>query len=334
MAKPKFIPAIDCDAAASQGIQAVLIARMEEMCSLRKSALAWSDPEGVHDMRVASRRLRSALRDFMPYIRKRSLSASLRDVKTIADALGEVRDQDVAIPALEKLVSRAPHAFSDLIAGMVEGRKADREKARAELNHILRARELKRIQSEFSNALAKSTTQSVAEKRSTKGRTTPPLSYHRVAQAVITDRLNELEELSFGLYQPLEAEPLHKLRIAAKHLRYALELFEQCWGEPFSIFAKKVAGLQSSLGELHDCDIWIESFGGQLAQATKEKAAGKNDCAVWLLSHFIKLRTKYLREALVRWCEWEASDFSGQLRESLKHPQISQITQITLIQNQ
>src|SRR6266540_7143720 len=81
-------------------VRLVVTTRMGEMYALRDQALDWSNPKGIHDMRVASRRLRSALHDFIPYLRKRRLTASLRGIKAIADALGEVRDQDVAIIAL------------------------------------------------------------------------------------------------------------------------------------------------------------------------------------------------------------------------------------------
>src|SRR5262249_62327370 len=107
MAKAKRIP-IKCNGPASAGIKLVLTTRFEELQSWRKTALDWSDPEGVHSMRVASRRLRSTLRDFMPYVRKRSIAPAFKELKYIADALGEVRDQDVAIPVLEELQKRSP----------------------------------------------------------------------------------------------------------------------------------------------------------------------------------------------------------------------------------
>ncbi|HEV2883342.1 MAG TPA: CHAD domain-containing protein, partial [Pyrinomonadaceae bacterium] len=70
MAKAQQIVGIECDQAATEMVPLVLAPRLEEMCLLRKAALDFKDPEGVHDMRVASRRLRSALRDFAPHLRK------------------------------------------------------------------------------------------------------------------------------------------------------------------------------------------------------------------------------------------------------------------------
>src|ERR1043166_2328616 len=111
MAKAKRIR-IKCKAPATLGIKLVLATRFEELLEWRDSALDWSDPEGVHSMRVASRRLRSALRDFMPYVRKRRLASVLKRLRGLADALGEVRDHDVAILALEEILKQAPKEAS------------------------------------------------------------------------------------------------------------------------------------------------------------------------------------------------------------------------------
>ena len=134
------------------------------------------------------------------------------------------------------------------------------------------------------------------------------------------DRLREMEKMSDNLYKPFRIEPLHEMRIAAKRLRYALELFEQCWGHTISVYAKRAARVQSALGQVHDCDVWIESFGKHIVEARKQKETDQSDAFDWLLSHFIKLRTRHLREAFVRWREWEVEGMSGKLREMLHAP--------------
>ena len=108
MAKAKKIQGLHCNAPVTEGIRLVFTTRVNELLGWRKAALDWSDPEGVHSMRVASRRLRSAMRDFLPYLPKRSFVWSSKRFKAIADALGEVRDQDVAIQALEEIEKKVP----------------------------------------------------------------------------------------------------------------------------------------------------------------------------------------------------------------------------------
>jgi len=321
MAKAKQIAGVDCDAASVVAIRLVVITRLAELSALRGKALAWSDPEGVHDMRVASRRLRSALRDFMPYLRKRRISASLQRIRAMADALGKVRDQDVAIIALEKLAAKAPLEVSPGIQMLADSRRTRRDEARAELNAILDQDHLVQLRSDFLTDFEAAITPPQGRGRLRQGANLAGnVSYRDVARATILERLKEFEKLSDSLYHPLKAKPLHKMRIAAKRLRYALELFDQCWGQPILFFAKKVAALQSSLGELHDCDVWIVDFGDNLAKPAKQTVVGAvatppEVASVWLLAHFVRLRTKHFRTALTRWREWDANDFSGQLRK-------------------
>lgn len=59
MATVEELKEVDCDAGAVEGVRAVLRARLTEMCDLRETALRWEDIEGVHKMRVASRRATS-----------------------------------------------------------------------------------------------------------------------------------------------------------------------------------------------------------------------------------------------------------------------------------
>ena len=143
------------------------------------------------------------------------------------------------------------------------------------------------------------------------------LTFSKMSAAVILDRLKELEKLSESLYQPFEIESLHDMRIAAKRLRYALELFQQCWGRSLQTYAKTAARMQTALGEVHDCDVWIESLGKRINLARKQKQDDQTSAFIWLLSHFVKVRTKHLRQAYDLWREWEANDVSGQVRQAV-----------------
>ena len=98
------------------------------------------DMEAVHDMRVATRRLRSALRDFMPLMDKRPSKRVRKELKRLADALGAVRDQDVALVALEALQNEAEdEAIKEGIGKLLEERNGLRETARLNLTETLAA---------------------------------------------------------------------------------------------------------------------------------------------------------------------------------------------------
>jgi CHAD domain-containing protein len=79
----------------------VVRVRADELLAHSEDVLDTSDIERVHDMRVASRRLRAVLEIFEPCFPKGDYKVVLRDVKALADALGERRDPDVHIEAME-----------------------------------------------------------------------------------------------------------------------------------------------------------------------------------------------------------------------------------------
>lgn len=315
MTKARQLAEIDCDAPAHGAIASVLNARLEEMCALRDLALDWSDPEGVHNMRVASRRLRGALGDFMPYLRKRKLAACLEQIKAIAQALGSVRDYDVEILTLETIATKAPTEFATGITRFAAFSRASRAEARVKLMLPLESQSLQELRTKFAAAVEEGAPPKRGKPKQKISAITP--TYREVAQLVILSRLEALEQFSDSLYQPLRIKPLHKMRIAAKHLRYALELFEHCWGSPLLAVGKRVAALQSSLGKLHDCDVWIERFGHAATHQVPDLDFDYKATAVWLLRHFLKVRGKHVGNGLGQWSDWEAEAVSTQLRQTI-----------------
>lgn len=79
----------------------VVAVRAEELLEHSEGVLDIGDIERLHDMRVASRRLRAAMEVFEPCFPRKRFRAALEEVKAIADALGERRDRDVSILALQ-----------------------------------------------------------------------------------------------------------------------------------------------------------------------------------------------------------------------------------------
>jgi CHAD domain-containing protein len=326
MAKAKKIEGLNCEASAADNIRLVLVGRLDEMCELRAEALDCSDPKGVHAMRVASRRLRSAVQDFKPYLRRRKLAAAVGELKRIARALGAVRDMDVAIMALEELEAEAPAANKEGVAALALERRAERETAHAALVKAIEAEKLEDLRAEFADALERALKPGRGGAK--KKRHAASLSFGEVAPEVVRARLEELRELSACLYQPFAVDALHRMRIAAKRLRYAMQLFATCLNEALAEHAAEVAELQTSLGKLHDCDVWLEVLGRMLRDFRKhEDAAGsplsdaeqqQRMAAVWLLRHFAGARMKHYGHALACWHEWQRNRFSARLIKALE----------------
>lgn len=323
---------VDCDAGALEGIRVVLRGRLEEMCDLREAALEWEDIEGVHRMRVASRRLRSALRDFEGFMQRGAVPE--RRLKEVAGALGDVRDQDVAIEALEKVRKKAGRDVAEGIGQLISERDAVRARARERLEAVIAETPLAELRQKFHARLEK-VGGSGRRKKGDKGKGTRrgahAVSFRRAGREVVESRVEELREFSNSLHHPFEVEPLHRMRIAAKRLRYALELFASCWGGRLSSCSREVAELQTSLGELRDCDLWIDDLGARLDRH-REESEGEDGqdadahvrlAAIWLLNHFTKERGKHFRSALARWHKWETAGFFERMTETLSDRQPS-----------
>ena len=101
MAKAREIPGLTTDMPYGEVAARVLEVRGAELIEHSENVLDMTDIERVHAMRVATRRLRAAIEIFRPCFPKEDGKSTLREVKALADALGERRDRDVAIDALE-----------------------------------------------------------------------------------------------------------------------------------------------------------------------------------------------------------------------------------------
>lgn len=100
MAKAQPIQDLSADNSYGEAAARVISVRSAELTELARGVLDTGDIEPVHDMRVATRRLRAALEVFEPCFPGKQHKQALREVKRLADGLGERRDRDVAIAAL------------------------------------------------------------------------------------------------------------------------------------------------------------------------------------------------------------------------------------------
>lgn len=101
--------------------------RAQELFDNAEGVLDTADIERVHDMRVASRRLRAALEIFAPCFDRAQFKPALRDVKRLADALGARRDPDVQLEELEQLgteLGEAARPGIDLLAAELRAEQA------------------------------------------------------------------------------------------------------------------------------------------------------------------------------------------------------------------
>ena len=232
----------------------LLAERLDAVLAPLPKVRADEDPEGVHDMRVAIRRLREALGPAEPFYDAKGYKRAVRRVKTLAHALGRVRDADVHLASLRARLATAPPDERTGLAGTIDAIVADRATSRADLDPVLdhwKGRHAPHV-AELRAFSAK------ARSRKQKGRERD--SVVAVALRALTARLESLAGVAPALSAVVESDPeaFHAARIVAKQLRYTLELFSPILGPGVSGLLAELKTLQDQLGELHDRDVLIE----------------------------------------------------------------------------
>jgi CHAD domain-containing protein len=211
---------------------------------------AAQDIEYVHRMRVASRRLRSALDLFASALPASKQARWVQQVRGVTRALGAARDTDVQIDRLRKFYAglddpRCRPGIRRLVLRLSQRR----EKMQGKVIQALDELEASGIFDEMEKRLQPLLT--------TQGQVylyTPAL--FQLAFQQISEKLDGLISYEMFIDNPERVNELHEMRIAAKHLRYALEAFAPLYGEQVKAQIAAIRKVQEALGDIHDCDVW------------------------------------------------------------------------------
>jgi CHAD domain-containing protein len=135
----------DCEEPFGDAAARVLEVRAGEVVEHSSGALDLSDIERLHDMRVATRRLRAAMEVFESCFPRKPHRKALKRVKALADALGERRDRDVAIAFLEGLVTDTPERDRAALAELIASLREEQREANEALGPYLAPKRLRKL---------------------------------------------------------------------------------------------------------------------------------------------------------------------------------------------
>jgi CHAD domain-containing protein len=136
---------LDCESSFSEAAARAVKVRAREVFEHADGVLDLEDVERVHDMRVATRRLRAALEIFAPCFPSKHHRKALKKVKALADALGERRDADVEIALLEGLAEEAVEPDRGAIAELIGGVRRRQQAANEALAPYVAPKRLKKL---------------------------------------------------------------------------------------------------------------------------------------------------------------------------------------------
>ncbi len=218
------------------------LARLLELCGVT----GWQeDPEGLHQVRIASRRVRAVLDLVAPELYP-DFKKHEKHLRRLTQALGITRELDVHAAALEALEKAHPDPFRDAtVEHLLELLERQRRKARAAMHQDLEKISLKDLDRLL-----------VAPSFS------GPLVMAQLPQAVwdcLEPWIRAVEELLPPLLDHEDVPGLHRLRIQTKRLRYTLEILEAAFPAPVEDSLQRLKTLQTALGQHHDHAL-LEAF--------------------------------------------------------------------------
>ena len=227
------------------------------------------DIEYIHRMRVASRRLRAALPQFKDCFPEKQYTKWMKELTKITRALGEARDADVQIAFLQKSIK---NIRKDPVLQKIRepAHQPPREPAiRFLLLALQKKRDIlqKRVLSAISGLEKSNITDEMQSVFTTMGMNTratrkrPPLQgIPPVAALRIGKRLSALLAYEPWVLHPEAVAEHHATRIAAKKLRYTMEIYGPVYRNNLAKPLARVKKMQEILGDIHDCDVWIDQI--------------------------------------------------------------------------
>lgn len=209
------------------------------------------DIDALHDMRVATRRMRAAFRVFDSHFEPKVIAPYLKGLKRTGRALGRVRDLDVFHAKILSYLDTLPDSKKDSLDDLLAAWEAQRETARDRMNAYLGSAKYARFVDRFGEFVETEGMGSLAV--APDGDEPRPYRVRHVAPMVIYERLAAVRAYDEWVTIPNPPlERLHALRIACKRLRYTMEFFQEVLGPDTRTAIKRVVIVQDHLGELQD----------------------------------------------------------------------------------
>lgn len=289
-----YIPVLDEREPMAHGLCRILQRQAEQLWS-RQYGASWDhDTEFVHEMRVATRRVRTALR-----LGRDALGPQADywrgEFGWLADLLGNIRDLDVLMEYVRAYMPEAPKTHAEALEEFISLQSRKRKAGRTRLLKAMDSPRYEKLRHGFGRALMHPVG-SLQGLQAVGPRAEEPFGSE--ARRISAAQLESLKQAPRDLSE-LSAEALHELRIACKRLRYTLEFFDDVLGEQARNVARTATDLQDALGEVHDADVWTEIITAH-ADRRNDDAATRRACKA-LTRHLAERRDVRLAAAVKTW---------------------------------
>jgi CHAD domain-containing protein len=247
------------------------------------------DPEALHDMRVAVRRMRAALRLYDRYLPE-EVRVLGPELKWLGGVLGEVRDLDVQLELLAGWIRSFPGPDAPALEGIADHLHDRRRPARKRLLDALDSPRYEALTTALADALREGALTIPA------GARVPIVA---AAPALIASRAKRVAKQGAKIKRGSPPERYHALRIACKRMRYALEFHAPLYGAAGRRVVRRLVRLQDLLGEHQDACValgWI----GRLVAEGSERLPDRASFVLGRLAERYERRAETLRAEFPR----------------------------------
>ncbi|QRN96125.1 CHAD domain-containing protein [Archangium violaceum] len=296
MPRPTPIRGLGPESRLAEAARRIIASRLADVRHEEDALATGLTEDGVHDMRVSTRRLRAALKVFRGM---GALAPLEREVKQLQDALGEVRDVHVQGAWLAQAARKEK---SSKRAGLL----ALRTKVESQLG--AKEKKLRRTMNRWADRTVPTL---LREAKQLDG----PGRYggQRVRQQ-LRRRLRTVERLMEDYSAAPDALTAHELRKVVKKLRYEAEIFRPSLRRTMEGLLEALVPLQELLGELHDSDVRL----GLLEGFAAEGSASERTAARALLERVREERAERAARTARELQRWHAEELARGLRRLLK----------------
>ncbi len=213
----------------------------------RQEPLAWEgiDPEGVHRMRVATRRVRATLKTFDELLGTDAGPELTSELRWLAAELGHARDADISELTVRRFEDEMPATVSAAVIGYADHVRISTVGAYETLVGILDGARYAALRNELANFVERGPGADIRPRFGTLTVTAAAGRYIDAAVRKLIARGDQLGPVS-------TVEQFHDLRKRAKRLRYMLELFQEVQLDKWSLLIKRLERLQDILGDHQD----------------------------------------------------------------------------------
>ncbi len=264
------VPDVGPDSAAGEVVRRAFAASVVRFLAHDPGVVLGSEPEDVHQARVALRRLRSDLRTFRPLLDPDWSRAVREEAKWLGALLGEIRDAEVMRDGMLARAAPLPPADRAALATVLAGLDDVRADAR---RRLLDARREPRFAALVDHLVRAANEPHLAPEAERPAREAlPPL---------VARPWKRVRRAHKGLGPDSPDPELHALRLLTKRARYAAEAVAPALGRPARRFAKAAGKLQDVLGDHQDATLTQAWLRGRAVAATPAQAFACGElCAI------------------------------------------------------